>query len=106
MAFQVGSTCYASAAQAVAASVSAQVGAVVTHGGAAYVVAPSVSTGGAVTYNLTPVAGGPIIQSVVQLEPMPCGLLDWQDGLTLGWLVAGAWLAVAAVMFMRRGVHL
>lgn len=104
MAFQVGSTCYTTAQQALAASASNQVGAVVQHGGKAYIVAPSVA-GDGLSYLLSPVDGGATIQTVVQLQPMPCGLLQAADGLVIGWGVAAVWLAVAAVMFMRRGVH-
>ncbi len=62
-------------------------------------------TGASITYTLSPVTGGAGITLVASVTPQPCGLLDWQDGLLIGWGIAGAWLMTAAVMFLRRGVH-
>jgi len=103
--YQVGSTCYGNAVDALSAVASSQVGGVVVHGGAAFVVGVDAVASSSITYRLTPIAGGQAIQSIVQLQPQPCGLLQWQDGLTLGWLVAGAWIATAAVMHLRRAAH-
>ena len=105
MAFQVGSTCYGSAQDALLSVASSQVGGVVNHGGAVYVVGVDAVASNSITYRLTPVAGGATIQNVVQLTPQPCGLLDWTDGLTLGWAVASAWIVTAAVMHLRRAAH-
>lgn len=105
MSYQVGSTCYGNAVDALSAVASSQVGGVVVHGGAAFVVGVDAVASSSITYRLTPIAGGQAIQSIVQLQPQPCGLLQWQDGLTLGWLVAGAWIATAAVMHLRRAAH-
>lgn len=105
MAFQVGAFCYGDAQAAAAATASAQAGAVVQHGGAAYVVNVAAVAADSITYSLAPVQGGPAITVVAPFSAQPCGLMDWQDGLALGWGVAGAMLAVAAVMFLRRGVH-
>lgn len=105
MAYQVGTTCYGSAEQALSASASSQVGGVVVHGGAAYVVDVAGVTAASITYRLTPVAGGAALQSVVQVTPQPCGLLEWQDGLSLGWGVATAWIVTAAVMYLRKAAH-
>lgn len=105
MAFQVGSTCYGEAEAAAAAIASAQVGTVVAHGGAAYVVNASAVAADSITYSLAPVQGGAAIVLQAPISPQPCGLLDWQDGAVLGWGVASVWLATLAVMFLRRGVH-
>ncbi|MDO8699118.1 MAG: hypothetical protein Q7J75_01610 [Rhodoferax sp.] len=105
MAYQVGPFCYASALDAVAAMASSQVGAVVVKGSVAYVVDVGSYTASSITYALRPVDGGAVISSTTAVAPLPCGLLDWQDGLALGWGVALVWLAVAAVMFVRRGMH-
>lgn len=105
MAYQVGSICYSSAQQALSAVASSQVGAVVNHGGAVYVVGVDAVASDSITYRLTPVAGGALFQNTVQITPQPCGLLDWQDGLSLGWAVATAWIVTAAVMHLRKAAH-
>lgn len=105
MAFQVGSACYSDALGAVAAIASGQIGAVVVHGGTAYVINASAIAEDSITYTLGPVGGGTAITVVAPVNPQPCGLLDWQDGLVLGWSIAAAWIATAVVMFLRRGVH-
>lgn len=105
MAFQVGATCYGEAEAAVAAIASAQVGTVVVHGGAAYVIDAGGITGASITYSLAPMSGGTAITTVAPVSLQPCGLLDWDDGLVLGWAVAAAWIATAAVMALRKAVH-
>lgn len=105
MAYQVGTTCYGSAQDALSAVASSQVGAIVVHGGAAYVVGVDAIGAASITYRLAPVVGGQVIQSTVQLVPQPCGLLQWQDGLSLGWGVATAWILTAAVMHLRKAAH-
>lgn len=105
MGYQVGTTCYGSASDALSATASSQVGSVVLHGGATFVIGVDAVSSTSITYRLTPLAGGQAIQSVVQLSPQPCGLLEWQDGLSLGWGVATAWIVTAAVMHLRRAAH-
>lgn len=105
MAYQVGSTCYGAATDAVSAIASAQAGAVVVHGGATYVVNATALTASSITYTLQPLAGGAAITSTVSVTPQPCGLLQWEDGLVLGWGVAAAWIAAAVVMNLRRAAH-
>ncbi len=105
MAYQVGSTCYGSAQDALSAVASSQVGGVVNHGGVVYVVGVDAIASSSITYRLTPIAGGASIQNVVQLMPQPCGLLQWSDGLVLGWAVAAAWILTAAVLHLRTAVH-
>ena len=48
--------------------------------------------------------GTPIV-STVAVVLQPCQMLDWSDGLALGWGVAGVWLAAFAVLQLRRGAH-
>ena len=105
MSFQVGTTCYSTADQALSAVASAQVGSVVIQGGAAYVIDVAGISAASITYRLTPLNGGSVIQSTLQITPQPCGLLQWQDGLSLGWGVAAAWIVTAAIMQIRRSVH-
>lgn len=105
MAYQVGTTCYGNAAQALSAAASAQVGGVVVHGGAAYVVGVNAVASSSITYSFTPIAGGNAFNSVVYMTPQPCGLMDWQDGLALGWGIATAWILTAAVLHLRKAAH-
>lgn len=105
MAYQVGPFCYASALDAVAAMASSQVGAVVVKGSAAYVVDVAGYSGTSITYALRPVEGGAVVSSTQAVTPLPCGLLDWQDGLELGWGVVAAWIFTAVVLHIRKAAH-
>jgi len=102
---QVGSTCYSSDAAAVAAIASAEVGKVVQAGATVYVVDASPASDASITYTLSPVDGSPSISNTVAVTLQPCSLLDWSDGLALGWGVGGAWLLTFAVLIMRKAAH-
>lgn len=103
--FQVGPACYHSEAAAAAASASAQVGAVVTHGSTAYVVDVSAVSASAITYEFYPVGGGAAVQLVAPYTPQACGLLDTADGLAIGWGIALVWLAAFSLMFLTRSLR-
>ncbi|GKT19023.1 hypothetical protein AVHY2522_20980 [Acidovorax sp. SUPP2522] len=105
MAFQVGTACYPTSKQAAEASASAQVGAVVSHGGTAYVMDIGGVADASITYRLQPVAGGTPIQIVSTYTAQPCGFLQLQDGLVMGWMVAAAWIATYSVMFLARALR-
>jgi len=105
MAYQVGPTCYGDAVAAVSAIASAQVGSIVQHGGSAMVVDVSAVSETSITYQFRPIAGGEAVTLVQAVSLQPCGLLDWQDGLALGWGIALVWLAGAAVMALRKGAE-
>lgn len=40
----------------------------------------------------------------IEINPAPCTLLDLEDGVYLGWLVAAVWAAAFAIMVLRRAV--
>lgn len=104
MPYQVDGACYPTEAAAVSAIVARSVGSVVDLGGSPHVVtAPSV-VDGVVTFELQPIAGGTPVTQAIAIAPQPCQLMGWEDGLALGWAVAGVWFAVFAVMVLRRGV--
>lgn len=105
MAFQVRDTCYASAIEAVGAMASSQVGAVVAVSGNTYVVNAASYTANSITYVLQDVSSTGTLTKVASVNPSPCGLLDWQDGLTLGWSIAAAWIATAVVLHLRKAAH-
>lgn len=102
--FQVGSACYASAAAANSATASAQSGVVVSQSGTVRIVTVSAVDDSSITYTFTGLDGSAVSQTVQHL-PQPCGLLTAADGLQIGWLVAGSWLAVYAVMFIARALR-
>ena len=104
MGYQVGSACYPTAVAAAQASASSQVGAVVTQGSASYVVDASSVDGSSITYVLTPVAGGTALTVVSPYTAQACGLLDFNDGLNIGWLMAACWLGTAAVLSLKHAI--
>lgn len=105
MAYQVGSACYSTATQAAQVSASSQVGAVVSHGGTAYVIDLAGAGETSITYRLQPLAGGAPIQTTVGYTAQPCGLLQVEDGLAMGWMIGGAWIGAYALMFLARALR-
>lgn len=102
---QVAGTCYSSDQAAVAAIASAEVGKVVPAGSVVYVVDASPAVGKSITYTLTPIGGGTPLVTTAAVEIPPCQLLDWSDGIALGWAVAGVWIIVAVVLHLREAAH-
>lgn len=100
---QVGATCYGSDAAALAAIASGEVGKVVPAGQTVYVVgAQPAASAVAIAYTLTPIDGTAAIASTVALVLQPCQMLDWSDGLELGWGIGGAWILTAVALSMRK----
>ena len=100
MSFQVDHYCYSDEAAAASAIAARVVGQLVDLGGTPHVVAASVD-GVSITYTLTPVSGGATVTYTQAADLQPCGLVDWQDASLLAWGVATAWIATAAVMWLR-----
>lgn len=100
--WQVGATCYSSPLAANQAAASAQVGAVVPHGGVAHVVSVSAVDASSITYSLLPVGGGSTSSMVVPANPLPCGLLTHVDGIDLSWKVAAVWIAAWSIVFLAK----
>lgn len=98
--FQVGATCYETAAAANAASGSAQTGSVVLIGGQSYVVSFNASSDTSITYNYAPLSGGALVSQTVASSPPVCSLLTADDAIQATWLVGGVWLATYVVMFL------
>jgi len=112
--YQVDSVCYPTAMVAAQAFASGLGGGPWSVGSAACSGAYTVSAGGTegaptLVYTLTKLAGTCISPSpasyTVAFAPSPCGLLDWEDGLAVGWGIAAAWIAVAVVLFLRKAAH-
>lgn len=104
MSFQVGPVCYPTELAAAQAQASATVGTVINHGTTAYVVDSGTIAGNSITYLLHPFGGGPPVSLAAPFTPQPCNLLQWSDGLQLGWLVAAVWLGVYAVIFIAKAL--
>ena len=99
MAYQFGSACYDTAAQAVQAMAAAHVP--VTESDMAITVASV--TDSAITFLYTPVGSGVPPFTVSQaVALLPCNLLTQADALNVGWMIGGAWLSVYAVTFLIR----
>ena len=105
MAYQVGSTCYATAIEAGQAQASTMVGAIVGQGSVAHTVSTSTIDATSITYVLSPVGGGTPITHVAPFTPQPCNMLQLEDGLTIGWLIAAAWIGAFCLMFLARALR-
>lgn len=105
MTYQVNQACYPSALSAAQAVASSQIGSLVDHGGTVYAVDVSTVSGTLITYSLLPVGGGSAITIAAPYTAQDCQLLDLADGLQLGWLVAGVWLAAFGLMFITRALR-
>lgn len=100
---QVGATCYGSDSAALAAIASGEVGKVVPAGQVVYAVsAQPAASAVAIAYTLTPIAGGDAITSTVAVVLQPCQMLDWSDGLELGWGIGGVWILTAIALSIRK----
>ena len=104
MSFQVGSVCYPSELAAAQAQASSTIGSIVNHGSTAYVVDSGTIAGNSITYLLHPFGGGAPLTLAAPFTAQPCNLLQWSDGLQLGWLVAAVWLGVYSVIFISKAL--
>jgi hypothetical protein len=102
MAYQVGSTCYATATEAAQAQASTMVGAIVGQAGTAHTVSATTMDETSITYVLSPVGGGTPITHVAPFTPQPCNMLQMEDGLSIGWMIAGAWIGAYCLLFLAR----
>jgi hypothetical protein len=103
-ALQYGQGCYVDAPSAAAAMAAAEVGAVYNAGARVWTVTAATPAASAVTVELTDLASSdaPIARTVTPAFA-PCSMLDWDDGLLLGWGLAGVWLLAASVLFVLQG---
>ena len=102
MSYQHGGQCFGFLAEAWASLAAAEVGSIRAAGSAVYVVDVSgVSTSG-IDYVLTDMVTGSTVAYTATPAMQPCALLDWQDGLELGWGIGSVWIAAAAILFLAR----
>jgi hypothetical protein len=105
MGVQFRGGCYADAEAAAAAMSASELGAVYSAGGSLWAVSASSATASSVTLELTDVLGTAVVTRTLVPPFQPCSLLDWEDGLDLGWGVVGIWVVVAGVLFMALGTR-
>jgi hypothetical protein len=105
MSYQVGDACYSTPLAAVQAMAAKEVGGVRQIGTATYVVDSTGQTATSITYVLRNVSNTSVVTTTETVTPLPCGLLDTADGLIIAWGIAACWLAVAGILFIRRGLH-
>lgn len=97
MGYQVGDACYPTATDAARAAASREVGTLVPHGSTSYVINASSADDTSITYVLTPVGGGTAITVTAPYTAQQCGLLEFGDGLEMGWLIVAAWVGVYGI---------
>jgi hypothetical protein len=103
MAVQVGSACYGSPLEAAQATASAQLGRIVESGSGLYSVDVVSATASTIEYGFTPLDGAAAIPTaVVPFTAQPCNLLQFEDGIELGWYVIAAWALTWGVRFLAR----
>lgn len=102
MGWQVGEQCYADQLGAARASVSGEVGKVLSSGAAVYVVDVSDVTATSATVVLQPFGGGTPITQTVVISVQPCELLDTADGVWMGGALLVAWAATFGVRYLAE----
>lgn len=102
MGWQFEGVCYSTQLQAVQAAAGSQVGKVVELFSAPYVIDIGSTTSTTATYLYRGLGDEPPIEKVIALTPQPCGLLEWEDGLQISWLVVAVWLAAYSLKFLSR----
>lgn len=100
--FQQGSACYVTAQQANQAQASGLVGSLVQLGGEPFAVNVLDVTDIGITLQLQQVAGTGTVTKTISVTPQPCGLLQAEDALQIGWLIAAAWIGAFCVTFIAR----
>lgn len=100
MAFQVGTACYPTATAAAQATAAAVVPTAFEN----VVISVAAVTDSTITYLYTPV-GNAAISPYTVVQPIllqPCNQLSAEDALYVGWVIAGAWLAIYGIQILAR----
>lgn len=103
MGYQVGAQCFGDAITAASVSASSEAGRLVVLGSEVYGVEVAGVDASSISYTLRSALGSSL-ELVVPYAAQPCGLLEAADGALLGWALASVWLAVFAVLQMKRAV--
>lgn len=105
MSYQYNANCYSDQLSAARAIASDNVGRVVVIGTASYSIDIDSVASNSINYKLQDLNSTAFIIKTVSVNPPDCQLFDTADGLMIGWGIAAAWLATAAVLFLRKGLH-
>lgn len=105
MSYQYNANCYSDQLSAARAIASDNVGRVVVIGTTSYSMDVESITSNSISYKLQDLNSSAFISKTVSVNPVECQLFDTADGLMIGWGIAAAWLATAAVLFLRKGIH-
>lgn len=105
MGYQVGESCYSTALQAAQATAAQNVGSFVARGADLYVVQRYSETASQIQYWMGGVGATTSFVQTVSFAPIPCGKIEWQDSLAMGWGIAAAWIVTAVIMNLRKAAH-
>lgn len=105
MSYQYNANCYPDQLSANRAIASDNVGRVVVIGTASYSMDVESITSNSIRYKLQDLNSSAFISKTVSVNPIECQLFDTADGLMIGWGIAAAWIATAAVIYIRKGIH-
>lgn len=103
MSFQVGNTCYPTAVQAAQATASQNLGLFVSRGGEPFSISVTQVTATEIHYRMDGMTGSYTHKAL--FTPMSCNMLTVEDGIAMGWMVGGAWIAAWALMFLTRALR-
>lgn len=102
MPVQFGGGCYEDNASAASALAAAALGTTYPAGSAVYTVTGAVVSGESVTLELSDLLSSLVVTKTVTPPFAPCSLLDWRDGLELGWGVGLALILTGGCVLMAR----
>lgn len=100
--FQHGSACYSTAKQAAEAQASHLVGSIIQIGQEPYAVDVSAVTDSTISLTLQQLTGPGVFTKTILVTPQPCGLLQVEDAISIGWLIAAIWIGVFSLTFIAR----
>jgi hypothetical protein len=105
MPFEQNGQCFATALEAANHAATGHLNDFVAIGSSTYSVNVTGVTATQINYQLRALNSTAVINSVSPYTARPCGLYNWQDGVTLGWGVGLVFLAVFGLMFLTRGLR-
>ena len=102
MAFQLGGACFETVGAAAKAGAAAAVGQVLPAGGSAYVVNAVGASDGSISYTLHELGTSSTVAHTFTPTYPECQLLQAGDAVEMGWGVIAAWVAMWALLVLRR----